>query len=127
MNLRELLVEVDQLRPNAFTDAEKIRMVNTVEGRIYKDILSKYEGEEPVFIPFAEGQEERELVVPVPFTDVYVFYLISMVDFYNGDSNKYNDSMILYNDAWENYAAHYLQTHTPKQTNLFGMIPFRGW
>ena len=117
MNLRELLVEVDQLRPNAFADAEKIRMVNTVEGRIYKDILSKYEGEEPVFIPFAEGQEERELVVPVPFTDVYVFYLISMVDFYNGDSNKYNDSMILYNDAWENYAAHYLQTHTPKQTN----------
>ena len=127
MNLRELLVEVDQLRPNAFADAEKIRMVNTVEGRIYIDILSKYEGEEPVFIPFAEGQEERELVVPVPFTDVYVFYLISMVDFYNGDSNKYNDSMILYNDAWENYAAHYLQTHTPKQTNLCGMIPLRGW
>lgn len=127
MNLRELLVEVDQFRPNAFADAEKIRMVNTVEGRIYKDILSKYEGEEPVFIPFAEGQEERELVVPVPFTDVYVFYLISMVDFYNGDSNKYNDSMILYNDAWENYAAHYLQTHTPKQTNLCGMIPLRGW
>lgn len=127
MNLRELLVEVDQLRPNAFADAEKIRMVNTVEGRIYKDILSKYEGEEPVFVPFAEGQEERELVVPVPFTDVYVFYLISMVDFYNGDSNKYNDSMILYNDAWENYAAHYLQTHTPKQTNLCGMIPLRGW
>ena len=127
MNLRELLVEVDQLRPNAFADAEKIRMVNTVEGRIYKDILSKYEGEEPVFVPFAEGQEERELVVPVPFTDVYVFYLISMVDFYNGDSNKYNDSMILYNDAWENYAAYYLQTHTPKQTNLCGMIPLRGW
>lgn len=67
MNLRELLTTVDQLRPNAFTDAEKIRMVNTVEGRIYKDILSKYEGEEPVFVPFAEGQEERELVVPVPF------------------------------------------------------------
>jgi len=81
MNLRELLTTVDQLRPNAFTDAEKIRMVNTVEGRIYKDILSKYEGEEPVFVPFAEGQEERELVVPVPFTNIYVYYLISMMDF----------------------------------------------
>lgn len=127
MKLRELLTTVDQLHPNAFTDGEKIRMVNTVEGRIYKDILSKYEGEEPVFVPFAEGQEERELAVPVPFTDVYVFYLASMMDFYNGDSGRYNDSMVLYNQAWEEFQAHYLQTHTPKQTNLCGMIPLRGW
>lgn len=127
MKLRELLTTVDQLRPNAFTDAEKIRMVNTVEGRIYKDILQKYEGVEPIFVPFEEGQEERELVVPVPFTDVYVYYLISMMDFYNGDSGRYNDSMVLYNQAWEEFQAHYLQKHTPKQTNLCGMIPLRGW
>lgn len=127
MTLRELFTTVDQLRPNAFTDAEKIRMVNTVEGRIYKDILSKYEGEEPIFTPFEEGQEERELAVPVPYTDVYVFYLTSMMDFYNGDSGRYNDSMVLYNQAWNDFQAYYLQTHTPKQTNLCGMIPERCW
>lgn len=127
MYLRELFTTVDQLRPNAFTDAEKIRMVNTVEGRIYKDILSKYEGEEPIFIPFEEGQEERELAVPVPYTDVYVFYLASMMDFYNSDSSRYNDSMVLYNQAWNEFQAYYLQTHTPKQTNLCGMIPERCW
>lgn len=127
MTLRELFTTVDQLRPNAFTDAEKIRMVNTVEGRIYKDILSKYEGEEPIFTPFEEGQEERELAVPVPYTDVYVFYLASMMDFYNGDSSRYNDSMVLYNQAWNEFQAYYLQTHTPKQTNLCGMIPERCW
>lgn len=127
MTVRELLTTVDQLRPNAFTDGEKIRMLNTVEGRIYRDILQKYEGEEPVFGPFAEGQEERELAVPVPFTDVYVFYLASMMDFYNGDSGRYNDSMAMYNQAWEELQAYYLRTHTPRQTNLRGMIPERGW
>lgn len=127
MTVRELLTTIDQLRPNAFTDGEKIRMLNTVEGRIYKDILSGYEEEAPVFVPFAEGQEERELAVPVPFTDVYVYYLASMMDFYNGDSGRYNDSMAMYNQAWEELQAYYLRTHTPKQTNLCGMIPERGW
>lgn len=56
MNLRELLTTVDQLRPNAFTDAEKIRMVNTVEGRIYKDILSKYEGKNLYLYPLQKDR-----------------------------------------------------------------------
>lgn len=124
MKLGEILRKVDQLRPNAFSDAEKIEMLNTVEGRVYTDIMSKAEdGMNWTFIPFKEEEEERELVVPVPFTDLYLFYLFSMIDFYNGDSGRYNDSMVLYNNAWDAYAAHYRETHKPKQTILTGMLP----
>ena len=86
MTLREIFVEVDRVRPNAYTDAEKIRWLNTVEGRVYTDIFKKAEGFEGTFIPFEEGQEERELAVPVPFTDIYTYYLMAMIDFHNGDN-----------------------------------------
>lgn len=39
MTIREVLARVDTIRPNAYTDGEKIAMLNTIEGRIYTDIL----------------------------------------------------------------------------------------
>lgn len=125
MTVRELLAAVDTIRPNAYTDGEKIAMLNTIEGRICTDILEQAENFEGNFFPFQEGEEERELAVPVPFTDVYIYYLAAMIDFYNGDSGRYNDTMVLYNQAWEDYAAYYRERHKPKQTNLTGMIPRR--
>ena len=126
MKLREILTTVDQLRPNAYTDAEKIQWLNTIEGRVYTDIFQKAEGFEGEFVPFEEGQEERELAVPVPFTDLYTFFLMSRIDFLNGDSGRYNDTMVLLQNAWDEYAAYYRENNKPKQTNLHGMIP-HGW
>lgn len=127
MKLREILTTVDQVRPNAYTDAEKIAMINTIEGRVYTDIFQKAEGFEGEFIPLEEGQEERELAVPVPFTELYLFFLMSRIDFLNGDSSRYNDTMVLLQNAWDEYAAYYRENNKPKQTNLHGMIPHRGW
>ena len=127
MKVREILTEIDQTRPNAYTDAEKIRWLNIIEGRVYTDIMSKADdGLNWTFIPFEEGQEERELVVPAPFTELYSFFLMSRIDFYNGDSARYNDTMVLLNNAWDEFAAYYRENNKPKQTNLSGMIP-HGW
>lgn len=128
MTIREVLARVDTIRQNAYTDGEKIAMLNTIEGRIYREILEKTADFTGEFIPFQEGEEERELTVPVPYTDIYVFYLAAMMDFYNGDSGRYNDTMVLFNQAWEDYAAHYMERYKPKQVNLNGMIPHgRRW
>ena len=129
MKVREILTEIDQTRPNAYTDGEKIQWLNTIEGRVFAEIMSKADDELYwVFIPFEEGQEERELVVPAPFTELYIFFLMSRIDFFNGDSGRYNDTMVLFNNAWDEFAAWYRETNKPIQTNLHGMIPHgRGW
>ena len=126
MKLREILATIAQIRPHAYTDAEMIALLNTIEGRVYTDIFHKAEGFHEEFIPFQEGGEERELAVPVPFTDLYIYYLASRIDYFNGDVDRYNDSMVLYNKAWDDYAAYYRRNHMPKQTNLHGMLP-HGW
>lgn len=160
MQVRELFTALDRMRPNAFTDGEKLYFLNTIEGRIYREILEKAEPLPPVclpsvwkekpeeekmeeekteeetekelsrlpcFRPFREGEEMRELAVPVPYTDIYLYYLAAMIDFHNGDSSRYNDTMVLFNQAWADFAACYRQTHKPRQTNLTGMLPHRGY
>ena len=44
MTIRELLARVDTIRPNAYTDGEKIAMLNTIEGRIYRENGRYYAG-----------------------------------------------------------------------------------
>ena len=127
MKVREILARIMQIRPHAYTDEEMIGMLNTIEGRVYTEIFQKAADFTGEFVPFQEGEEERELAVPVPFTELYLFFLMSRIDFYNGDSGRYNDSMVLHNDAWDNYAAYYRENNKPKQTNLTGMIPHRRW
>lgn len=126
MTAREVLSTIDQMRPNAYTDAEKLRFLNVLEGRIYTEIYEasrREAGEDtPVFSPIKEGEEDREMSVPEPYTDLYIYYLAAMIDFYNGDSGRYNDSMVMYNDAWDKYAAYYIQRHKPKQTKITGLI-----
>lgn len=126
MTARELLTTIDQMRPNAFTDGEKLQFLNTIEGRIYTEILNRAEGNDLTFVPFREGEEEKELIVKIPYTDIYIYYMAAMIDFYNGDSSRYNDTMVLFNNVWDEYAAYYRENNKPKQTNLHGMIP-HGW
>ena len=52
MTIREVLARVDTIRPNAYTDGEKIAMLNTIEGRIYTDILEQAEGFDKEFLPW---------------------------------------------------------------------------
>ena len=127
MKVREILARIMQIRPHAYTDEEMIGMLNTIEGRVYTDIFQKAEGFDGEFIPFQEGEEERELAVPAPFDELYLFFLMSRVDFLNGDTGRYNDTMVLLQNAWNEYAAYYRENHKPKQINLTGMIPHRGW
>lgn len=122
MTVRELFTVIDRMRPNAFTDGEKLGFLNVIEGRIYGEVLNKAAGEAQAFIPFLEGEEERELAVSLPYTDLYIFYLAAMIDFYNGDSGRYNDTIVLFNMLWEDFAADYIQKNKPKQVNLRGLI-----
>ena len=125
MTIREILTQADTLRPNAYTDGEKIHWLNTLEGRIYTEIYRRAEDFTGEYLPFKEGEEERELSVEAPYTDLYLFYLMAMIDFFNGDVARYNDTMVLYNQAWEDYAAYYRRQHKPKGESLTGMLPQR--
>ena len=54
MTVKELFDLVDQIRPNAFTEREKLHFLNTIEGKVYREILEKAEKGAEEFLPFRE-------------------------------------------------------------------------
>lgn len=136
MTTGEIIRKVDELRPNTYTDQMKIGWLSELDGKIHAEIIcthtDKKEDDEtpwnnPLDIENGAKEPENnvqpfttystlndELLIPFPYGgDVYVFYLMSQIDFYNAEIAKYNQSITLYNNAYQAYANWYNRTHSP--------------
>ena len=39
-----------------------------------------------------------------------------MIDYHNSDDDRYNNAIILFNNAYEGYKKHYTRTHMPRSS-----------
>lgn len=113
MHLNELLERVDAVKPNAFTKAQKINWLNEVEGLIQTEILLL----DPIeFIVYPTNPQEGydpELLAKFPYDKIYWAYLCSMVDFGNGEYNRYNNTINLFNAWFGEYSKWYADRYRP--------------
>ena len=116
MTINELITEVDDLKGNQFGDAQKIKWINEVEGRILEEILKKRELDEgmelPEFVEYDENTNmDTELLVPAPYTDLYKYYLFSMIDLNNEEYDRYQNTAVLFNNSYQQFANYWYRTH----------------
>lgn len=121
MTLMEALHRVDSLKPNNYTNPEKIKWLSILDGIIKTKIIDTHEGGESVSF---NGYEEysdltQELLVPAPFDEIYIHWLTMQIDYTNGEYGKYNNSMQLYNAAYTEYAKFYNKSHKPIAATRF--------
>lgn len=96
----------DALFPNALPYGEKLNMLSVLDGRIYKEILSRYEDAPQEFIGYAEGiPGSTVLLVHYPYDEIYIKYLAAETDLINGDTVRYANSSAVFNNLYEEYAA----------------------
>lgn len=115
MKLGELLTIVDELKPNHYSAARKIKWVDDLEHRIYEQVIYSHENEENLkYTKINEDSDyNTELVGSGIFEDMYRFYLESMIDLSNQEINKYNNSASMFNEFYENYKDWYRTKHMP--------------
>ena len=99
MTVKNIIDHVDKIKPNTFDFETKLKWIADVEGRVRVEILK--EGVEDVIPPMLESDE---LLIPYMYADVYVYYIIAMIDFLCGDFEKYYASSKAYNKATSDYA-----------------------
>lgn len=116
MTINELLEEVDYLRPNAYSEEQKIKWLNIVEKQIYEEILLTHEVDVPAFTGYTTqtGKDTALLMNDTYGHDVYCFYLESCIDRENAEWGKYNQSVSLFNTAYHNAANFYNRSFMPK-------------
>ena len=116
MTLLEAINRIDVLKPNGYSQAEKIQWLSNLDGIVKREIIDTHEGGEGVtFNGYTEETSlTTELLVPAPYDDVYLRYLEMQIDYANGEYGKYNNSMAMYDTAYSTFQRYYNRTHMPK-------------
>lgn len=67
------------------------------------------------FKGYTDSSLMAEMLVPAPYDDIYIKWLEAQIDYANGEYAKYNNSISMYNAAYDAYAKWYNRTHMPIQ------------
>jgi hypothetical protein len=116
MTIIEAINRIDILKPNTYSQQEKVKWLSNLDGIIKGKIIDTHEGAEEVsFDGYTDSTPlTTELLVPSPYDDIYLKWLETWVDYYNGEYARYNNGVQAYNDAYASFEKHYNRTHMPK-------------
>ncbi len=115
MTIAEVISKVDALKPNTYTPEDKIDWLSTLDHRVKSQIIDAHECNEPIiFFGYDSLNDmDTELLVPAPYDEMYLRWLEAMIDYHNSEDERYNNAIILFNNAYEGYKKHYTRTHMP--------------
>ena len=115
MKINEAINRLDALKANTYNQPEKIEWLSRVDSMVKKQIIDTHEGGETVsFTGYNEDTDlQTELLVPAPFDELYLRFMEAQIDYHNHEYDSYNNAIIMFNTAFEAYAAYYNQHHMP--------------
>jgi len=116
MKISEAIALVDELKPNAYTEETKRSWLSYLDGMIKREILDTHQGTENTeFFGYDENTDlETELLAKEPFaSELYISFLENQIDYFNGETAKYNNSLMKYQAAYAAYSRWYNRTHLP--------------
>lgn len=115
MTIAEAISKVDELKPNTYTQEDKIGWLSALDARVKTQIIDAHEHADHIFFYGYDEMtgEETELLVGAPYDEMYLRWLEAMIDYHNSDDDRYNNAITLFNNAYEGFKKHYTRTHMP--------------
>jgi len=71
-------------------------------------------------ITYTETDAETDLLLPDRFEMIYVYKIMCEIDMMTGETDRYNNDAILYNQMMSEWKAWYRRHHMPKATGRKG-------
>lgn len=113
--LKSVIEYVDEIKPNAFSNEAKTQWVNECEGLVQTEVLLLADTE---LISYSYNTDkDKELLVKHPHVKIYWAYLTAMVDFANGEYNKYQNTMQMFNAFFGEYMRWFALWYHPADTH----------
>lgn len=112
MTIAEVISKVDSLKPNTYSTDDKVDWLSNLDARVKSQIIDAHEGGENIEFNGYKS-EDAELLVPAPYDEMYLRWIEAQIDYHNGEEGRYNNAIVLFNNAYEGFKKHYTRTHMP--------------
>ena len=101
MTALEAIHEIDTLKPNTYSQEQKLLWLDRLDTFIQKSILNRYPGRKaptPV-----QGDPDRMLLMEPPFDEGYLHWMESKIHYFNEEIDRYNGAIRLFRGIFEDY------------------------
>ena len=116
MKIIEAINRLDSLKHNTYTQSDKVAWLSRLDTMVKKHIIDTHEGaDEVAFTGYDDSTDlQTELLVLEPYDEVYLRWMEAQIDYHNGEYERYNNAIDMFNTAFEGYKNYYNRTHMPK-------------
>ena len=119
MTIIEAINSTDALKTNAVTQSDKVKWLSRLDWRIKRDIIDTHEGGSISFSGYDDDTAlDTELLAPAPYDEMYLRWLEAQMDYANGEYDRYNNSITMFNTAYSDYERYYNRMNMPKGKKL---------
>ena len=119
MTLSQVISSVDEIKPNSFSNDTKTAWINEIEGMVQTEVF--------LFAPVEIIQydylanKDTELLVAPPHDKLYKPYLEARIDYANGEYNKYQNTMQMFNSFYSEFMRFFAERFAPADAHLEGL------
>ena len=101
---------IDGLKPNSYSDEDKLRWINELDGMVQRLVI---QADEIKQYSYPEDLN-KELLIPAPFENVYTYYLEAKIDYHNREYGNYNNSTLMFESQFTEYKKWYIRENRAK-------------
>lgn len=132
MKLQQAMDRVDEMRPNMQSRTLKLDWLSELDGLIWREIIIRHfmtteeyaayddrygKNEAGYFnIPaYDEDTDEgKDLLVPFPYDNLYLYWLMAKIDEQTLEQDKYNSDRAMFNASYESFSDFWTRNHMPR-------------
>lgn len=117
MKLKEAIELTLEFRDTAISEEKIKNFIENCDKSLFKNTVLTHEGYEN-HKPFEERyplDADDELIAGDEHSYLYVYYAMAQIDFFNAETERYTNSMIMYNNSLNEFKKEYTRLHLPLQ------------
>ena len=98
---------IDKLKPNSYSEEDKLRWINELDGLVQKLVFQNDDITEYSY----PNDMDTELLIPAPFDDSYTLFLEAKIDYHNREFAYYNNSAKMFEAQYSEFKKDYIRKH----------------
>lgn len=113
MTVQEAITKTNDLKSNEYDEETLTKWLTDMENDCIDSIFNKAEGLDFPKVDYEYGNDD-ELMIPDPYSMVYVYFLCAMIDYWTQE-DTYNNSIVMYNNALQQFKNYFRRENRPKR------------
>ena len=112
MTPNKVIERIDDVKPNPYSEETKLGWMSELDGMVKRLVIQESESD---IKPYRYPEDmDSELLIKYPFDSLYMAYVEARIDFYNHEYGNYNNSAMVFENAFTEYKKAYIREHPAK-------------